>query len=136
MKVTVKNEQGKPVNISRLAPLMPQQVLGVNQEITVNVKDIESVIKKAEEIGVTVTPLNSLEITQVPDNSNIIDTIGDGQDDNSNTQKDDTNEVETDTENVDEKQETVKSIVKNVIKKKSTKKSVRNSGLKNKGNNK
>ena len=136
MKVTVKNEQGKPVNISGLAPLMPQQVLGVNQEIIVNVKDIESVIKKAEEIGVTVTPLNSLEITQVPDNSNIIDTIGDGQDDNSNTQKDDTNEVETDTENVDEKQETVKSIVKNVIKKKSTKKSVRNSGLKNKGNNK
>lgn len=65
MKVAVKNFDKKPINIARLAPLMPVQVLGVNQTIIVNIKDIDSVMKKAVEIGVTVTPMEAFEVTSV-----------------------------------------------------------------------
>lgn len=67
MKVTVKNPNKKPINISKLAPLMPTQVLSVNEEIEVNVRDIEGVMKRAEEIGVTVTPMEAFETTPVVD---------------------------------------------------------------------
>lgn len=75
MKVTVSNKTDKPLNISRLAPLMPIQVLGVNQEIKVNVKDIENVMNKAVEIGVTVTPIDASLEQIVTDGNPIADTI-------------------------------------------------------------
>lgn len=66
MKVTVSNMTNKPLNISKLAPLMPIQVLGVKQEIKVNVRDIDAVIEKAKEIGVTVTPIDeALKVTEI-----------------------------------------------------------------------
>lgn len=76
MKVTVSNMTEKPLNISRLAPLLPVQVLGVKQEIKVNVKDIDAVIKKAAEIGVTVTPMDeAFKVTETTEpKSNIVDT--------------------------------------------------------------
>ena len=40
MKVTISNLTDRPINISRLAPLMPTQVLGVKQEIKVNVTTV------------------------------------------------------------------------------------------------
>ena len=74
MKVTVSNMTERPLNISRLAPLMPVQVLGVNQEIKVNVKDIDAVIEKAAEIGVTVTPMDeALKITETTEPDSHID---------------------------------------------------------------
>lgn len=75
MKVTVSNKTGRPVNISKLAPLMPTQVLSVNEEIEVNVNDIENVMKRAVEIGVTVTPMNTILEQVNVDNTNIVDTI-------------------------------------------------------------
>lgn len=75
MKVTVSNKTDKPLNISKLAPLMPIQVLGVNQEIKVNVKDIENVMNKAVEIGVTVTPIDASLEQIVTDGNPIADTI-------------------------------------------------------------
>lgn len=76
MKVTVKNPSNKPINISKLAPLMPVQVLGVNQEIVANVRDIDSVTKNAKKIGVTVTPVEeALKVTKVVEpKSNKVDT--------------------------------------------------------------
>lgn len=73
MKVTVKNPSDKPINISKLAPLMPVQVLGVNQEILVNVRDIDSVTKNAKKIGVTVAPMEAFKVTKVVE-LNIVDT--------------------------------------------------------------
>lgn len=68
MKVAVKNPNDKPVNISRLAPLMPVMVLGVNQEIIANVRDIESVTKNAKKIGVTVTPVGeAFKVAEQPE---------------------------------------------------------------------
>lgn len=80
MKVTVKNPSKKPINISKLAPLMPVQVLGVNQEISVNVRDIEGVMKRAEEIGVTVTPMEAFDITPVVEEPTTITETSDGLD--------------------------------------------------------
>lgn len=98
MKVTVKNPNKRPVNISRLAPLMPSQTLGVNQEITVNVRDIDSVTKNAKEIGVTVTPIKAFEVTSVVEPKNIGDTSSNEDIDNA---KQETDKKETDI--VDEK---------------------------------
>lgn len=100
MKVTVSNKTDKPLNISKLAPLMPIQVLGVNQEIKVNVKDIENVMNKAVEIGVTVTPIDTSLEQVVVDGNPITDTITnpeDGQDITVETDGDDL--VITDTTN-------------------------------------
>lgn len=100
MKVTVSNKTDKPLNISKLAPLMPIQVLGVNQEIKVNVKDIENVMNKAVEIGVTVTPIDTSLEQVVVDGNPITDTITnpeDGQDITVKTDGDDL--VITDTTN-------------------------------------
>ena len=112
MKVTVSNMTEKPLNISRLAPLMPVQVLGVNQEIKVNVKDIDAVIEKAAEIGVTVTPMDeALKITELTEPDSHIDdtTDPDGaadkepvvDDDSTETNEDNPESVLTDEDNKD-----------------------------------
>ena len=105
MKVTVSNMTDKPLNISKLAPLMPMQVLGVKQEIKVNVRDIDAVIEKAKEIGVTVTPMDeALKVTEITEpDLNIGDT----------TKPEDIEDinpvVEDNTETNEDKPESVKS---------------------------
>lgn len=74
MKVAVKNPNNKPVNISKLAPLMPVQTLRGNQEIEVNVRDINNVMEKAIKIGVTVTPVEAFEVTPVVEQEIKVDT--------------------------------------------------------------
>lgn len=111
MKVTVSNMTERPLNISRLAPLMPVQVLGVNQEIKVNVKDIDAVIEKAAEIGVTVTPMDeALKITETTEPDSHIDdtTDHDGadkehvvDDDSAETNEDNPESVLADEDNKD-----------------------------------
>lgn len=111
MKVTVSNMTERPLNISRLAPLMPVQVLGVNQEIKVNVKDIDAVIEKAAEIGVTVTPMDeALKITETTEPDSHIDdtTDPDGadkehvvDDDSAETNEDNPESVLADEDNKD-----------------------------------
>ena len=105
MKVTISNLTDRPINISRLAPLMPTQVLGVKQEIKVNVKDIESVIAKATEIGVTVTPMETIEVTHVVDDPNNDETSSGEVDDegNSITEDDSKSEIESKPEVIEEK---------------------------------
>lgn len=139
MKVTVKNPSKKPINISKLAPLMPVQVLGVNQEISVNVRDIEGVMKRAEEIGVTVTPMEAFDITPVVEEPTTItetpdglDGVSDGVETHTETNEVTPEMVETDgvIESIDEtkiidkkpKKKTVRKSVK--AKKTTTKKSI------------
>lgn len=77
MKVTVTNKTDKPVNISKLAPLMPTQTLGVNQSVRVIIRDIKGVIKRAASMGITVTLVDtdSLVITPAVKATKIADTI-------------------------------------------------------------
>lgn len=126
MKVTVKNPSKKPINISKLAPLMPVQVLGVNQEISVNVRDIEGVMKRAEEIGVTVTPMEAFEKTPVVEPDGITETPKglDGSDDSVETPTE-TNEVGDKSTEQDESIESVDET--EVIDEKPNKKTVRKS---------
>ncbi len=102
MKVTVSNMTDKPLNISRLAPLMPVQVLGVKQEIKVNVKDIDAVIKKAAEIGVTVTPMDeALKITETTEPDTHIDDTTNPDKDEDESSKEPVVEDSTETNEVD-----------------------------------
>lgn len=111
MKVTVSNMTDKPLNISKLAPLMPMQVLGVKQEIKVNVRDIDAVIEKAKEIGVTVTPMDeALKVTEITEpDLNIDDTakpediedINPVVEDNTETNKDKPESVKSDEKDKD-----------------------------------
>lgn len=105
MKVTVSNMTDKPLNISKLAPLMPMQVLGVKQEIKVNVRDIDAVIEKAKEIGVTVTPMDeALKVTEITEPDLNIDDTAKPED------IEDINPVvEDNTETNEDKPESVKS---------------------------
>lgn len=108
MKVTVKNPNKKPINISKLAPLMPVMVLGVSQEITVNVRDIDSVMKRAEEIGVTVTPMEALEVTPVVDPDNdITDTANSSENEGDAETHPETNEVTQETTEPSKSKESV-----------------------------
>lgn len=127
MKVTVKNPNERPINISKLAPLMPVMVLGVNQEISVNVRDIEGVMKRAEEIGVTVTPVEAFEVTSVVDPDDMTETPNGLEDDNDNVETHtETNENTPETVEIDKDIESIvetEKVVENP--KKTVRKSVR-----------
>lgn len=129
MKVTISNLTDRPINISRLAPLMPTQVLGVKQEIKVNVKDIESVIAKATEIGVTVTPMETIEVTHVVDDPNNDETSsGEVNDEGNSITEDDSKSEDEKVEETDPKSEIESK--PEVIEEKSKKKSGRKSSKK------
>lgn len=122
MKVTVKNPSNKPINISKLAPLMPVMVLGVNQEIVVNVRDIDSVMSNAKVIGVTVTPMNgAFEVTEIVE-PDIGETVSnDETHPDSNEVAPETVKTEEDNKGVDEKKSKTR---KSSEVKKSTRKSI------------
>lgn len=141
MKVTVSNMTDKPLNISRLAPLMPVQVLGVKQEIKVNVKDIDAVIKKAAEIGVTVTPMDeALKIAETTEPDSHIDDTTNPDENEGKLDKEpvvgnnaETNEVDLESDKSDKKDNDVPVKSKRTRKSSKTKASVLKSII---GNNK